>query len=364
MMSDDQSPISASEAKSLFAEWKRASSLILAVSGGPDSVAMLWLAARWRRALKHGPRLVAVTVDHQLRPEAGREAADVKRLARQLGIEHRILRWRGAKPETGLPAAARAARYALLLEAARRCGAAHILTAHTRDDQAETLMMRMARGSGIAGLGAMARQSPREGAVVVRPLLDVSKARLLATLDKAGISYALDPTNQDAKYTRPRFRALMPLLAAEGCDARNLARLAARLARANAALELMTDGAERFLAIHDGGAPQRSFGFDAFVGLSEEIRVRVLLRAIGRVGTEGAPELGKVEALVGAIEAAGSIASRPGAIKPGTTGRFRQTLAGAVITVARDRILIEPAPPRRSAGPRRSGSKRRASVRQ
>ncbi|MGB3446135.1 MAG: tRNA lysidine(34) synthetase TilS [Xanthobacteraceae bacterium] len=353
MMSDDQSPISASEARALFEEWKRAPSLVLAVSGGPDSVAMLWLAARWRRALKHGPRLVAVTVDHQLRPEARREAAVVKRLARELGIEHRTLRWRGAKPETGLPAAARTARYALLLEAARRYGAAHILTAHTRDDQAETLMMRMARGSGIAGLGAMARQSPREGAVVVRPLLDLPKARLLATLDKAGVSYALDPTNQDAKYTRPRFRTLMPLLAAEGCDARNLARLAARLARANAALELMTDGAERFLAIHDGGEPQRGFGFHAFVGLSEEIRVRVLLRAIGRVGTEGVPELGKVEVLAAAIESTGSI-SKPGAIKPGTMGRFRQTLAGAVITVAKGRILIEPAPPRRSAGPRQN----------
>lgn len=358
-MSDDQSPISASEARSLFAPWKQAASLILAVSGGPDSVAMLWLAARWRRALKHGPRLVAVTVDHRLRPEAGREAAGVKRLAHALGVEHRTLRWSGTKPKSGLPAAAREARYAFLLKAARQCRAVHILTAHTRDDQAETLLMRMARGSGIAGLGAIARQSPREGMIVVRPLLDVPKARLLATLDRAGVPYVLDPTNKDDKYTRPRLRALMPLLATEGCDAHNLARLAARLGRANAALELMTDGAERFLAIHDGGAPQPGFGFDAFVGLSEEIRVRVLLRAIGRAATEGAPELGKVEALSGAIEAAGSIPA-----KPGTMGRFRQTLAGAVITLAKGRILIEPAPPRRSARPKRNGQKPRTPVRQ
>lgn len=349
-MSDDQSPISASEARSLFAEWKQSPSLILAVSGGPDSVAMLWLAARWRRALKRGPRLVAVTVDHQLRPEAGREAAGVKRLARDLGVEHRTLRWRGAKPATGVPAAARDARYALLLKAARQCEAAHILTAHTRDDQAETFLMRMARGSGIAGLGAMARQSPRQGAIVVRPLLDVPKARLLATLDKAGVPYALDPTNIDAKYTRPRLRALMPLLAAEGCNAHNLARLAGRLGRANAALELMADGAERFFALRDGGAPQPGFDFDAFVALPEEIRVRVLLRAIGRIGTEGVPELGKVEALLGAIEAAGSISG-----KPGTAGRLRQTLAGALITVARGRIRVESAPPRRKTGPNRGG---------
>lgn len=358
-MSDDQSPVSAGEARSLFGEWRQAPSLVLAVSGGPDSVAMLWLAARWRRALKQGPRLVAVTVDHRLRPEAGREAAEVKRLARALGVEHRTLRWLGAKPETGVPAAAREARYAFLLKAARQCRATHVLTAHTRDDQAETLLMRMARGSGIAGLGAMARQSPRGDAIIARPLLDVPKARLLATLDKAGIAYVLDPTNNDARYTRPRLRSLMPLLAAEGCNAHNLARLAGRLGRANAALELMTDGAERFLTIRGGGAPQPGFDLDAFAGLPEEIRVRILLRMIGRVGIEGTPELGKVEALAGAIEAAGSLPA-----KQGVAGRFRQTLAGAVITAARGRVLIEPAPPRRNAGPKRNGLKRRTSVRQ
>lgn len=159
----------------------------------------------------------------------------------------------GAEASDWRTGGGREARYSLLLKAARRYRADHILTAHTRDDQAETLLMRMARGSGIAGLGAMARRSPREDAIIARPLLDVPKARLLATLDKAGISYVLDPTNTDARYTRPRFRALMPLLAAEGCDARNLTRLAGRLGRANAALELMTDGAERFLAIRGNG---------------------------------------------------------------------------------------------------------------
>lgn len=356
-MSDDQSPISASKARLLFADWKQAPALVLAVSGGPDSVAMLWLMARWRRALKRGPRLVAVTVDHQLRAEARREAADVKRLARELGVEHRALRWNGAKPETGVPAAARDARYALLMKAARQCNALHILTAHTRDDQAETLLMRMARGSGIAGLGAMARQSPRGGAVIVRPLLDVPKARLLATLDKAKVPYALDPTNKDAKYTRPRLRALMPLLAAEGCDARNLTRLAGRLGRANAALELMTDGAERFLTIRSGGLSQPGFDFDAFVGLAEEVQIRILLRMIARVATEGVPELGKVEALVGAIDAAGP-AARPG------PGRFRQTLAGAVVTVAKGRILIESAPRRRNTERKRNAQGGPPSVRQ
>src|SRR5438132_11422200 len=245
MADDDHSAITVSQAKSLFADWKSAPAIVLAVSGGPDSIALMWLAARWRRALKRGPRLIAATVDHGLRREAAREAREVKRLASELDLPHRTLRWRGAKPKTGVPAAARTARYRLLAEAARAQGATHILTAHTRDDQAETLLMRLLRGSGIAGLAAMARQSKREGFLLARPLLNVPKSRLIATLTKAKIKFADDPTNRDPTFTRARLRELLPALAAEGGDARALARLATRLARANAAIEILADGAER-----------------------------------------------------------------------------------------------------------------------
>src|SRR6476619_3590393 len=119
MQEDNDLPITAAEAKALFADFSAAPALVLAVSGGPDSVALMWLAARWRRALRKGPRLVAVTIDHGLRKEAAREARDVKRLARTLDLPHRTLRWTGVKPETGLPAAARAARYRLLAKAAQ-----------------------------------------------------------------------------------------------------------------------------------------------------------------------------------------------------------------------------------------------------
>ncbi len=339
MANDDHSAISVSQAKSLFADWKSAPAIVLAVSGGPDSIALMWLAARWRRALRRGPRLIAATVDHGLRREAAREARDVKRLARELDLPHRTLRWRGAKPKTGVPAAARAARYRLLAEVARASGATHILTAHTRDDQAETLLMRMLRGSGIAGLAAMARQSEREGVWLARPLLDIPKSQLIATLNKAKITFADDPTNRDTSYTRPRLRALMPALAEEGGDARNLARLAGRLARANAALDVLVDGAERYLALRDRNDAAR-FGFDAsaFAGLTEEIRLRLLMRAIDRVGHEGPAELGKAEALLAALDRA---------IAQGE-GRLKQTLAGAAISLAGGRIHVAAAPPRRS----------------
>jgi tRNA(Ile)-lysidine synthase len=357
MPDDDHSAISASDAKLLFAEWKAAPAIVLAVSGGPDSVALMWLAARWRRALARGPRLIAVTVDHGLRQASAREARDVKRLAQGLGLPHHTLRWRGAKPKTGLPAAARAARYRLLAKAAQDHGASHILTAHTSDDQAETLLMRLLRGSGIAGLAAMARQSPRHGVVLARPLLQVSKARLIATLNKARITFADDPSNRDPHFTRPRLRALMPALAAEGGDARNLTRLAARLARANAAVEVLADGAERYLALKGRGASQASpgaspgagpdarvFDFAAFAAIPEEIRVRLLQRAIDRFGHEGPAELGKVEALLTALERAGGKTAGP------RRPKLKQTLAGAVISLAGGEIRVEPAPPRRRRG--------------
>src|SRR5256885_8263208 len=111
MPDDDHAPISVQQAKDLFAHWKAAPALVLAVSGGPDSLALMWLAARWRRALPRGPRLIAVTVDHGLRREAAREARDVKRLAQALDVPHRTLRWTRAQPQTRLPAAPRAPRH-------------------------------------------------------------------------------------------------------------------------------------------------------------------------------------------------------------------------------------------------------------
>jgi len=259
---EDATPISAAEAATLFDDLHSAPALVIAVSGGPDSTALLVLAARWRAARKQGPALLAVTVDHGLRPESAREARAVKRLAGKLGIRHRTLRWTGSKPTTALQEEARHVRYQLLAAAARGAGAPCVLTAHTLDDQAETVLLRMARGSGLAGLGAMARQTllpitglhttgaagkktdkktdektdekpeKKTAIVLVRPLLDLPKARLIATLAAMGISFVDDPSNRDPRFTRPRLRELMTALAAEGLDARRLALLARRLRRA------------------------------------------------------------------------------------------------------------------------------------
>jgi tRNA(Ile)-lysidine synthase len=383
-------PVSAAEAKDLFADLRAAPVLVLAVSGGPDSTALMVLAARWAKALKRAPALVAVTIDHGLRAESKKEAREVAKLARRLGIAHRTLRWTGVKPKTGLPEAARVARYGLLAAAARKAGAAHVLTAHTLDDQAETVMIRMMRGSGMTGLAAMARVAllpspsplagkgwgggvrasnarpdlppsrrasrvdlPRKGGgekrddvardlLLVRPLLSIPKARLIATLAAAKIAFADDPTNRDTVFTRARLRGLMPLLAQEGLDARRLSLLAARLKRADEALTAAADRVWR-----DLGAGQGTQAFDAalFAALPDEVALRLLGRAIDERGDEGPVELGKLEALCAALKAAQN-----------TGSAFRRSLAGALVSFItggkgkNGKITVERAPPRRKSG--------------
>jgi tRNA(Ile)-lysidine synthase len=353
-----EAPVSVSEAAALFADLSEAPALILAVSGGPDSTALLWLAARWRARRKHGPKLIAVTIDHGLRKESAREALVMKRLARTLKVEHRTQRWAGKKPKTGIQEAARAARYRLLADAAREAAASHIVTAHTLDDQAETVLFRLARGSGIAGLRGMGRATSlpsfRPGMTkfcLVRPFLEIPKSRLLATLAAARISFADDPTNRDPRFTRPRLRELMPGLAAEGLDARRLAGLARRMARADEAIErAVNEAAARLARGPATGAGPVIFSAD-YAGLPPEVALRLLGRAVAQVGDEGPVELGKLEALHAALAAA--MAQKTRAV------RFRRTLAGAVVTFTGE-ISIERAPARRSGGSTGAGPRKGA----
>ncbi len=333
-------PLTLVEARALFAPFAKEKSIVIAVSGGPDSTALLWLAARWRASRKAGPGLVAVTVDHGLRAEAAHEAKAVKRFARELGVAHRTFRWTGAKPKTGLQETARNARYALLAKAAAKAGARYVLTAHTLDDQAETVLLRLLRGSGLSGLQAMQTMSPypdQPGLVLARPLLALPKARLIATLGKAGIAFADDPSNRDPRHTRARLRTLMPALAAEGLSAQRMALLAARLQRAEAALRVAA--AEAFAQVllkpKTGGAGARMvFDRARFQRLPAEIGLRLLGQTIAAVGDEGPVELGKLEALFEALRQAGD--------------SHRSTLAGAMISLKPAEIVIERAPPRRA----------------
>jgi tRNA(Ile)-lysidine synthase len=358
----------------LFADLAAEPALVLGVSGGPDSTALLYLVARWRVSRQGAPRLIAVSIDHGLRPEARHEAAAVKRLCEKLGVEHGTMRWSGAKPSTGIQEAARVARYRLLRVAAHRAKARCVLTAHTLDDQAETVLFRMARGSGLAGICGMARsvpidnlaaagfglptdaahsashssRDPEEASqstriVLVRPLLDVPKARLIVTLQEAGIAYAEDPSNADPRFARSRLRTLMPALADEGLTPQCLVRLARRVRRSEAAHEAVVDWAARRLGL---AADTRRLALNSadWGEFPAEIALRLLGRAISTIGTEGPVEFGKLEVLGEALAAA-LVAGVP---------RFRRTLAGAMVSLQKDCIVIDQAPARRSK--RRSGS--------
>lgn len=202
----------------------------LAVSGGPDSLALLLLAAAARPG-----RIEAVTVDHGLRAEAALEAEAVARLCTLLGVPHETLKAEWVEtPRTNIQAAARAERYRLIGDWARQRGLAAVATAHHIDDQAETLLMRLARGSGLAGLAGVRADMLREdGLRLVRPLLGWRKADLEALCAEAGVVPALDPSNDDSRHDRVRVRQW---LTSADIDPTRLAASGAALADAEAAL--------------------------------------------------------------------------------------------------------------------------------
>jgi tRNA(Ile)-lysidine synthase len=348
------SPVPEAEAATLFAPLSREPALVLAISGGPDSTALLCLVAHWRDSLKRPPKLMAVTIDHGLRPESAQEALAVKRLAKKLKVAHETLRWTGRKPKTGIQEAARNARYRLLAKAAHRAGAAYILTAHTQDDQAETVLFRLMRGSGVTGLRGMALAAALPPALagkrrlyLSRPLLPVPKSRLIATLAACGIPFADDPSNRDPRFTRPRLRELMPLLAAEGLTAQRLALLAERVTRTEIVLYDVLNAALMRLA--PGPWPEKgpvSVDSSAFADLPAEIALRLLGRLIEWTGSEGPVELGKLEALFASLE--GPITDV--LLTPLTAGRFRRTLAGAMVTLSATKLTVERAPARKTHG--------------
>ena len=184
--------------------FERRPRLAVAVSGGPDSLALCLLAERWAQA--RGGATVGLIVDHGLRPESAREAGQVAAWLSARGIAQQVLSWQGAKPASGIQAAARAARYELLCAWCRAAGVLHLLTAHHRDDQAETVALRQARGSGADGLAGIAPVRELAGLRLLRPLLTVPKAALTALLAAAGQPWLEDPSNRAAAFARARLR--------------------------------------------------------------------------------------------------------------------------------------------------------------
>jgi tRNA(Ile)-lysidine synthase len=243
----DVEPVSADAFALALNECRAPSPIALAVSGGPDSMTLMHLAARHARSKGYAAPVV-FTVDHQLRPESAAEAELVKAQAHRLGLHHQTLVWHGPKPRANLQHAARVARYSLLGEAMRRAGVWALLTGHTLDDQAETFLMRLARGSGLDGLSGMA---PLAGfplpaysdLCILRPLLGFTKAQILATARRMRAPFVDDPSNRNPAFARTRTREAAAALAQAGITSRRIAEAANHLRRARAAI----DAAERAL---------------------------------------------------------------------------------------------------------------------
>ena len=340
-------PIRPDELEALFGAYGLcAGPCALAVSGGSDSTALMVLFADWLRQAGADPKAHTVlTVDHRLRPESAAEAQMVADRAAALGFSHATLVWQEEKPPTGIQAAAREARYRLMRENLHARAIATLLTAHTLDDQAETLLMRLARGSGLDGLAAIAPSSALAGwgpdgaycVAIVRPLLGIAKSRLRATLEGRGLPWSEDPSNELPTYERTRLRAAREALAALGLTSDMLALSARRLRRARAALATLT---ERTCTEPDGLVRTDPCGYftidrDRLSQAPEEIVLRLIGRCIAAAG--GSPEpvpLGRLEPIVDGLR------QREGR-QPG-----HWTLARALITATLDTIQIEREPGR------------------
>jgi tRNA(Ile)-lysidine synthase len=295
-------PISSSDARAAFASLSRFPRLALAVSGGADSMALLHLMAEWRAEGEAKPDLAVLTVDHGLRAESRDEAAMVTRMATRLGLPHAILTWtQGAKQSGGLQERARAARYDLMAAYCHAHDIPALVTAHHLDDQAETFLMRLKRGSGLDGLAAIPEESVWSGIAVLRPLLEMPKARLAATLAAAGLGWAEDPSNSNERFERARMRANHEALAKLGLTPEALARSARRLRRARAALD---DAARKFLSTH-GAMSEAGYCVierAQLITAPGEIALRVLARAVNAVSGREAPlQLAKLESLLDSL---------------------------------------------------------------
>jgi tRNA(Ile)-lysidine synthase len=285
----------------LTAPFEAKPAVAVAVSGGADSLALALLAAQWAKA--RGGRAVALTVDHGLRPESAREARQVARWLRARGISHRTLKWTGPKPRTGLQAAARAARYDLLRDWCERNGVLHLLVAHTREDQAETVLLRLARGSGADGLAGMPSIAEGRETRLLRPLLGISKSRLIAALTSRGQPWIEDPSNRDEAFARVTLRNWLS----------GFPGLPARIAKAGHSLGLARAKADALVATWLGRNaaiyPSGYVAFDAagFRRASLDIATRVLARALAAVsGAEYPARRERLERLVAELKAGAS----------------------------------------------------------
>ena len=274
--------------------------MAIAVSGGADSLALAFLIKEY--AQKFNVKIIALTVNHNLRPEAKEEAEYVARLMKKNGIEHHVLEWKHLKLSTGIETKAREARYNLLFDWCRKNKVKNLLTAHHLRDQAETFLMRLQRGSGVDGLASMSSVVERDGVRVVRPLLNVEPQALRDFLVENKIEWKEDASNECDDFLRVRVRKMLPKLEKE---------LGITIQKIGVAVNALNGTREYFAAQANEFIENRcrnwygcgwSFNPEMFAQLHNEIKVRVVAELIKNIGNDDyAPEYVALERLCEAI---------------------------------------------------------------
>ena len=278
-----------------LAPFETSPNIAVAVSGGGDSMALCLLAGAWVRQIKG--RVTAVTVDHGLRAESAAEARQVGQWLGEHDIPHVTLRWEGPKPRSRLQAAARQARYGLLEAWCRDAGILHLLLGHTQDDQAETVLMRAGRATGVEGLAGMSAIVERQHVRILRPLLGLTRESLRVLLGENGLSWIEDVSNNDEAFTRVRVRRA--IAAAPGVSSR-LNMVAEVAGRARAVMEAATAAAGA-CCVHVHPAGFARLNLHAFRALPNHLARLLLARLTASVG--GRESLAKRESVVRAQNA-------------------------------------------------------------
>lgn len=313
--------------------------LLLAISGGPDSLALLLLCFAWRQSTAPQMPLHIATVDHGLRQEARDEAEYVGKIAQLLDIPHTILVWQAEKPLSGIQQSAREARYGLLAEHAKKLGLNKILTAHHRDDQEETFLMRLLHGSGPSGLSCMQSRSRLGDVEIVRPLLVMAKHDLVEIVSDFGVRWCDDPSNSDERFDRVRLRKqILPALRDFAKNTDWVSATTRRMARADAALSMVTqDYFDQNFRSEAGRALSCDLAF--LVGLPEEFRLRLLQQVIFHVAGGRYPckdvQMRDLDCAIRSL-AADKFSAEPGSSK--TRGKW--TLADCCYEVSDERLWI------------------------
>lgn len=309
-----------------YPDLKNQSNFAVGVSGGPDSMALA------HALITHYPnkKFHLITVDHGLRVEAKGEALQVKKTFSSLeNATHVTLEWKGNKPKNAILEAARTARYELINQYCLTHDIQTIFLGHHQDDQAETFLIRLSKGSGLDGLTAMNEVSKRDSVTLARPFLSVSKEDLVSYCVKNKIDFVDDPTNLNTDYMRPRLRSAMDVLAKEGLTPKRLSMTAKRLKRAQEAVLHYTDYVQKQAVIAQEG-DKIILDFTLISTAPAEISFRVLQNLIEgfRKAYDYNVRMEKLEDLHQ------SLMRDPQSFKP-------RTLGGCLISLKNKQLIVE-----------------------